>query len=74
MSRLQNIRFFFLVVLLVLTAFTYLPIFSNVVSTGEGSNPLSRYVVLVAVLTFLLYFDYRSWLKNRFIVGFNDWV
>ena len=70
MSRLQNIRFFFLVVLLVLTAFTYLPIFSNVVSTGEGSNPLSRYVVLVAVLTFLLYFDYRSWLKNRFIVTF----
>ena len=70
MSRIHNIRFFFLVVLLVLTAFTYLPVFSNVVSRGEGSNPLSRYVDLVAVLTFLLYFDYRSWLKNRFIVTF----
>lgn len=70
MFRIQNIRFFLLVVLLVLTAFTYLPVFSNVVTTGEGSNPLNRYVGIVAVLSFLLYFDYRSWLKNRFIVAY----
>lgn len=70
MFRIQNIRFFLLVLLLVLTAFTYLPVFSNVVTTGEGSNPLNRYVVLAAILCFLFYFDYRSWMKNRLIVIF----
>lgn len=51
------IKLFSVGLLLVLTALTYHPAFSNIVVAGDGSNPLSRYVVFSASLAFLLNFD-----------------
>ena len=67
MFKIQNIRYIFVLALLVLTAMTYHPMFSNVVTFEGGVNPLNRYVVLLAIITFLLHFNYHSWFKNRLI-------
>ena len=45
MSRILNIRYLSLVILLALTALMYHPIFSNVVTMDEESNPLRPLVV-----------------------------
>lgn len=66
MFRIQNIRYVSLLFLLVLTALSYTPSFSNL-STEGGSNPLSRLIVIMTVLTFLLYFNYHQWFRNRFV-------
>lgn len=70
MFRIQNIRFAALLFLLILTAMSYYPAFSNTVTIEGGVNPLNRYIAIVAVLTFLLYFNYHSWFSNRVIKTF----
>lgn len=67
MFRIQNIRYIFLLSLLVLTAMSYYPSFANVVTLEGGENPLNRYFVLLTVITFLLYFNYQGWIKNQLI-------
>lgn len=73
MFRIQNIRYVLLLFLLVLTALSYNPSFSNL-STEGGSNPLSRLIVIMTVLTFLLYFNYHQWFRNRFVKTYIFWT
>lgn len=73
MFRKQNIRYVLLLFLLVLTALSYNPSFSNL-STEGGSNPLSRLIVIMTVLTFLLYFNYHQWFRNRFVKTYIFWT
>lgn len=73
MFRIQNIRYVLLLFLLVLTALSYNPSFSNL-STEGGSNPLSRLIVIMTVLTFLLYFNYHQWFRNRFVKTYLFWT
>lgn len=68
--RLINIRYLFLLSLLVISGLMYFPAFSNVVLFERGNNPLSRYLTLLTVLTFVVYFNFQAWKKNRFIIVF----
>lgn len=67
MFRFQNFRYILLLFLLVMTALTYHPTFSNVVTFEKGDNPLMPYINILAVATFLLYFNYHNWLRNHTI-------
>ena len=70
MLRIQNIRYFFLLLLLAATACSYLPVYANVVSLEDGDNPLNRYIVLLTVITFILHFDYKKWIRHEFLKRF----
>lgn len=70
MFRIQNIRYIFLLLLLVTTALSYLPVFANVVTFDEGVNPLNKYIELFAIITFILHFDLKKWVNERFLKVF----
>lgn len=70
MSRILNIRYLALVILLALTALMYHPIFSNVVTMDEESNPLRPVVVGLTIVTTILYFDFSFWTNSNFIRKF----
>lgn len=70
MFRIQNIRYISLLILLVLTALSYHPIFSNIVTLENGENPIMKYVIFTAVLVFILHFDYRGWFRNHVVRTF----
>lgn len=70
MSKILNIRYLALVILLALTALMYHPIFSNVVTMDEESNPLRPVVVGLTIVTTLLYFDFSFWTNSNFVKKF----
>ena len=74
MSRFLKIPYISLLVLLILTALSYHPIYANVVTYDKGVNPLNRIIVAMTIVTFVLHFDYRIWLGNNFIKVFLAYV
>ncbi len=67
MFKIQNIRFVFLLALLVVTALSYHPNFANAVQFEGGVNPLNRIINILAVLAAAVSFDWQVWTKNKFI-------
>lgn len=75
---MENLRQTFgryaVVVLLALTAFSYHPRFANLVSEQDVSNPLNKYIYVLAFACFALSFNLNLWLKNKIIQRYLAWI
>ena len=68
MSRkLLSAKYLSLIILLLLTALSYHPFFSQSVTEEQGENPLNKYIYIVLVITLALHFQVRKLIKSSFI-------
>ena len=63
-----------LLVLLLLTALSYHPMFSSFVTDCQDINPLKKYIYLMMAVTFFLHIGIKSWLSESFIRNYFKWV
>lgn len=61
-----SVRYFSLVILLILTALSYHPSFAQFVTDEVGVNPLNKYIYLALGITIILHLRLKKIKKNKF--------
>lgn len=70
MTKNLYIRYISVLLLFIVTALSYHPLFSDVVFETDKANPLSRVCVVLAVVSFFFHFEYNKLFTERFFVQY----
>lgn len=67
LKNILSVKYLSLVILLLLTALSYHPSFSQFVTEKQGVNPLNKYIYIALAVTLILHFQIRKIMKSSFI-------